>query len=834
MSLGQDIRYALRALARTPGFTAIVVLTLGLGIGANTAIFSLTDQMLLRMLPVFEPEELVTFDGPGAFQGRSFNRATFSYPMYKDFRDRNRVFNGVIARFPTAMTFTYQGQSERLDGELVSGNYFDVLGVKPALGRLISQGDDRTPGAHPVVVLSHGFWQRRFGMNPSVLNQQVTINGHPMTIVGVAQEGFNGLILGESPDVIMPVMMKAQMTPTWNDLDNRRSRWLTLVARLKPGVSIEQARAEMDVIYRQINEQEIKEIQSPSALFAKRFVEKQLLVEPAGRGPNLGTRRDAATPLIVMMGMVGIVLLIACANVANLLIAKLTSRQKEIAIRAALGSSRWQIVRQYFVESVILSLAGGVVGLVIAGWTTWLLIGAMPIQDLLTSLSAMPDARVLAFTLVLCAATALLFGLVPALQASKPALVNALKDEIGTTSGGVKHARMRKTLVVAQVALSVLLLAAAGLFARSLYNLRALDPGFRLDHLLTFSIDPTLSNYTQERTQQFAARLQEALTSTPGVLTATASEVPALTDSTWSSTVRIDGYERKEGEDMNPSVNGVGVGYFRAMGIPLVAGREFTEHDVLSAPKVAIINDTMAKKYWGDKSPIGRRFGFRRNEGTDIEIVGVVKDSKHATLREELQRFVYIPYMQNDAVTGLTFYVRTGTDPEAMAGAVRNAVQRIDPTLPLYDLKTMEVQARESLFVERIMAGLSVAFGVVATVLAAIGLYGVMSYAVARRTREIGIRMALGADRRSVLGLVLAEVGAMALAGIIAGLASTAGLVKLLGSEAAERMLFGLSPADPATIAVSTMILAVVAMVAGFVPARRATAIDPMRALRSE
>jgi predicted permease len=834
MTLGQDLRYALRALARTPGFTAIVVLTLGLGIGANTAIFSLTDQMLLRMLPVHKPAELVTFDGPGAFMGRTFNRATFSYPMYKDFRDRNQVFSGVIARFPTAVTMTFQGQAERLSGELVTGNYLDVLGVKPALGRLISQGDDRTPGAHPIVVLSHGFWKRRFGLDRSILNQQITINGHPMTIVGVTQEGFNGLVLGESPDVMVPMMMKAQMTPTWNDLDNRRSRWLTIVARLKPGVAIEQARAEMNVIYRQINQQEIKEIPNPSALFAKRFVEKTLLVEPAGRGPNLGTRRDAATPLIVMVGMVGIVLLIACANVANLLIAKLASRQKEIAIRAALGSSRWQIVRQYFIESLVLAIAGGAIGLVIATWTTGLLIRAMPIQDLLRSLSATPDARVLAFTLALCALTALIFGLVPAIQASRPALVTALKDEIGTTSGGVKHARMRKTLVVGQVALSVLLLAAAGLFARSLYNLRALDPGFKVDHLLTFSIDPTLSNYTQERTQQFAARLQETLSAAPGVLGATASEVPALTDSTWSSTVRIDGYTPKEGEDMNPSVNGIGPGYFRAMGIPLVAGREFTERDVLSAPKVALINETMAKKYWGDESPLGRRFAFGRDRATDIEIVGVVKDSKHATLREEIQRFVYVPYMQNDALTGLTFYVRTGNDPQSMVGTVRNGVQRIDPSLPLYDLKTMEVQARESLFVERIMAGLSVAFGFVATVLAAIGLYGVMSYAVARRTREIGIRMALGANRKTVLGLVLREVGLMAIAGIVVGLAASAALLKLMGSQAAERMLFGLSPADPMTIAASTLLLGLVAMIAGFVPARRATAIDPMRALRSE
>jgi predicted permease len=512
----------------------------------------------------------------------------------------------------------------------------------------------------------------------------------------------------------------------------------------------------------------------------------------------------------------------------------LTSRQKEIAIRASLGAGRWQIVRQYFLESLFLAIGGGAIGLIIAAATMRALLSAMPVQDLVRNLSVTPDARVMVFTLALCLLTALLFGLVPALQASRPSLVTALKDEVGTTSGGVRHARMRKVLVVAQIALSVLLLAAAGLFARSLYNLRTLDPGFKLDRLLTFSIDPTLSNYSQERTVQFAERVQEQLLATPGVTGVSAGEVPALTDSTWSMTVRIDGYTPKEGEDMNPSVDGVGPRYFSTMGIPLVAGREFTEKDTAKAPKVAIINETMARKYWPHGSPIGRRFGIGRSNPTDIEIVGVVKDSKHATLREEIPRFVYLPYAQDSSLNALTFYVRTGATPESMVSTIRSAVQRVDPTLPVYDLKTMDVQARESLFVERIMAGLSVAFGVLATLLAAIGLYGVMSYAVARRTREIGIRMALGAERSSVLRLVLGEVGILATFGIVLGLAGTAALLRVMGSAIAERMLFGLSPADPVTIAASTLTLALVALLAGFVPARRATAIDPIRALRTE
>jgi predicted permease len=755
--------------------------------------------------------------------------------MYRDFRDRNDVFAGVIGRFPSAMTVLVDGQAERVAGEIITGNFFDVLGVKPALGRLLAASDDRMPGAHPVAVISDAYWHRRFGRDRAVLNKPITINGYPMTIVGVVQEGFSGLVLGEPADVSVPVMMKAQMTPTWNDLDNRRSRWLTVVARLKPGVSIEQARASMNVLYRQINAQEIKEMPDVSERFRERFLSKALLVEPAGRGPNIGARRDSATPLVVMMGMVGIVLLIACANVANLLIAKLTSRQKEIAVRAALGAGRWQIVRQYFLESLLLALGGGILGLVFAWWTTGLLVRAIPIQDLVRTLSAEPDARVLAFTLLLSVVTAVVVGLVPALQASRPSLVTALKDEIGTTSGGLKHARLRKGLVIGQVALSVLLLAAAGLFAKSLYNLRTLDPGFRLERLVTFSIDPSLSNYGQERIQQLAARLHDALSSLGEVVSASASEVPALTDSTWSSTVVIEGYKSKEGEDMNPSVNGIGPKYFATMGVPMIVGREFTERDTASAPKVAIINETMAKKYWADApSAIGRRFGFGRDRTSMIEIVGVVRDAKHATLREEIPRFVYVPYMQNDEVSGLTFYVRTSGAPERMVPALRQAVRAIDPAIPVYDVKTMDVQARESLFIDRILSGLSLSFGGLATLLAAVGLYGVMSYAVARRTREIGIRMALGAGRRRVLALVLSEVGLMAVGGIILGLAAAAALLKLLGSELAERLLFGLSPADPATITASTAILALVALLAGYVPARRATTIDPMRALRSE
>ena len=825
-ALWREIRHSARALRKTPGFTLIVVLTLGLGVGANAAIFSLMDQVLLRSLPVKEPSRLVLLDGPGAFQGRTMNAQTFSYPMYTDFRDRNQVFSGLLARFPTAMTIVWHGQSERVQGDLVSGNYFEVLGVPAAIGRVFNAADDRIPGAHPVAVLSYGFWQRRFGSDPSVLNQTLVVNGHPMTIVGVSAPRFSGLQVGASSDVMVPLMMKAQMTPTWNDLDNRRSRWLTVIGRLAPGQSIEQAAGQMNVIYRQINEQEINDIRNPSASFRQRFVSKRLLLLPGGRGLS-DLRQQFSTPLVVLMGMVGVVLLIACANVANLLLARTAARRKEIVVKLALGAGRARILRQQLVESGLLALAGAIVGLIFAAWTGSFLLGALPGDPAARTLSATPDMRVTGFTLALATLTALVFGAGPALAAARASVTSTLKEEGGSVAGGGRQARVRRLLVVGQVAMSMLLLAGAGLFARSLYNLNAINPGFQVDHLLTFSIDPSLSGYTQDRARALFEQMQEAIGNVPGVRSASMSETGVLNGNNWSMTVRVDGYQQKEDENMNPSVDGVGPRFFSTMGIPLVSGREFTDKDVLGAPRVAIVNQTMARYFWGDANPIGRRFGFGRDKATDIEVVGVVQDSRSLQLRDAPQRFVYIPSRQDEGVTQLTFYVRAAGDPSVAAAGVRQAAQRLDPNLPIADMKMMEVQVAESLFIERMVAALSVAFGALATILAAVGLYGVMAYAVARRTREIGIRMALGAERRRVLWMVLREVAVMAVIGVAAGLASAFYLARKVESQ-----LFGLSSLDPATLAGATLFLVLVAMAAGFGPARKATAIDPNLALR--
>ncbi|MGE3274004.1 MAG: ABC transporter permease [Vicinamibacterales bacterium] len=835
-----DLRLAARTLLRAPGFAVIVVLTLGLGIGANAAIFSLTDQVLLRLLPVRNPSELVQLDGPGTFSGRTMNDRTFSYPTYVDLRDRNQVFAGLVARVPTPATFSLRGQAERIDAEIVSGNTFAVLGVSPVLGRPLTPEDDRVPGGHPVVVLGYGFWQRRFAGDPSVLNQVVTINETPMTVVGVAPAGFSGVVATAAPDVFVPMMMKAALTPTWDDLDNRRSRWVNIVGRLKPGLTAEQAKASLDVTYQQILAEELESVPAfaqASDTFHERYRAKTLVLLPAGRG--LSTLREGVTtPLFVLMGMVGLVLLIACANVANLLLTRATARQREMAVRLALGASRRRLVGQMLAESLILAAGGGLAGLVFSIWLGDLLVGVLPFDGAIEAISTAPDLRVGLYTAGLSLVTALAFGLVPALQGSRLELNRTMRAEAGSVAAGGAPARFRKGLVIAQVALSMLLVAGAGLFAQSLYNLRHLDTGFDTAGLVSFSLDPSLNGYDQDGIRRFYDRLLTDIRALPGVQSASLGAIPLLTGNAASRTVDVQGYERKPDEDMNPWVNEVAPDYFRTMRTALVAGREFTETDIEGGRPVAIVNETFAHYFFGDESAIGRRFGWRG--GADpgaIEIVGVVQDTFYAEMRQgsggdhnDTPRMAFTPYRQGEELGEMTMYVRgaagaLGTLPNQL----RETVRRADATIPVFDLQTVTDTMDRSLFTERILALLSAAFGLLATLLAAVGLYGVMAYTVSRRTREIGIRMALGAEHGRVLWLVLREVALLTGIGIVLGIPGALGLSRLVESQ-----LFGVGAADPVTLAAAAATLAAVGLLAGYLPARRAARVEPLLALRYE
>ena len=584
-TLIQDLRYAVRTLTRTPAFTIVVVLTLALGIGANTAIFSLMDQVLLRLLPVKDPRELVQLDGPGTFRGRTDER---THVLVSDVsgspRSQRRLHGPRCARAGDG-DIHYRGQTERVNVELISGNTFAVLGVQPMLGRALTDDDDRAPGAHPVAVLSYGYWQRRFARDPSILNQVITINSTPMTVVGVAPNGFAGIVSTTAPDLFVPIMMKAEMTPTWNDLDNRQSRWLNIVGRLKPGLTAETAKAQLDVVYRQINEYELVAVPgfaAASQAFKDRFRAKQLDLYPAGRGLS-DVRGQVSAPLYVLMVMVGLVLLIACANVANLLLARAMGRQKEIAIRLALGAGRGRLVRQMLTESLILALVGGGTGLMLSVWLGELLVSVMPGDQLSRAISTAPNLRVAGFTALLSLVTAILFGIAPALRGPKLELNRTLREEAGTVAGAAHHARIRKGLVVAQVALSMLLVAGAGLFARSLYNLKHLNPGFDTNNLISFTVDPALAGYDQARIKRFYDTLLARLREQPGVLSASVAQIWVLTGSGSQRTIRVPGYESRPDENMNPSTNEVGPDYFRTMDLPLVAGREITDRDAAGA-----------------------------------------------------------------------------------------------------------------------------------------------------------------------------------------------------------------------------------------------------------
>jgi putative ABC transport system permease protein len=830
-----NFKLILRGMMRTPVFSGVAILSLALGIGANTAMFSLLDQFLLRTLPVKNPQELVLLYHPGPAQGSissdESGSPSFSYPMFREMQRDQTPFTGLAGARGWGASLSFRNNAVPGSARLVSGNYFELLGVRPALGRLFTEDDDQTEAGRPVVVLNYNYWISRFGGDVSALNQTLMVNGYPMTIVGVAQKGFLSETLGDVPDVYAPLSMKKALTPDWDAFQDRKNYWISLFARLKPGVTLAQADAAINATYRVQLEKDVELLKQPSPNLLQRFRAKKIILRP-GRYGRGGLREQSQQPLLLLIGMTTMVLLISCANVANLQLARASARTREIAVRLAMGASRPQLVRQLLGESCLLAVVGGGLGLAAAYWILRAIISALPPSSgLQTFLTPSLDLRILAFCFALSLLTGFLFGLFPALQSTRPDLVPALKSQSGQNSSTGSANMFRKSLVTAQIGISLLLLICAGLFARTLTNLSTIDLGLKADHLLTFSLSPKLNKYNDQAALQLYEQLNERLAAIPGVRLVSAATTPAVAGWTNSGNVTVEGYVPSTDESTDSNQDEVGPDYFRTMGTPLIAGREFTLADNLAAPKVAVVNEAFVRHFLGKQNPIGHHMG--RGSGdkskTDIEIVGVVKDAKYAELREAPPRAYYTPYRQSKRQDDLFFYVRTAIEPTQLAAQIRREVAALDANLPIRDLKTMQDQIDEDLIAERLLSTLTGAFAGLATVLAAIGLYGVLAFNIARRTREIGIRMALGAETGHVRGLVIREVAIMLAIGTAGGLAAAAGAGILIRSQ-----LYGLPYWDPSVYTISTVILWAIALVAAYIPARRATSVDPMIALRYE
>jgi predicted permease len=830
----KDFVYSLRSLRRSPLFTAAAVASLALGIGANTAIFSLLDQVVLRSLPVRDPQSLVVlhtdYNAPGGANSDNYE-SVFSYPLYRDLRATDPAFSGILARGGAGLRLAWSGNTESASADLVSGNYFQTLGVGAALGRTLAPSDEGAPGANPVVMLSHAYWSSHFGADPAILNRTVALNGHPFVVVGVVEAKFHGLTQGNSPDLFVPLTMEQSLIPNFDVLSDRRMRWLDLFARLKPGESLSRAQASSDVAYHAILVNELAEMRDPphDERDRQRFLNHRAALRPAAQG-IAELREKWEKPLRVLIAMVGLVLLIACANVAGLMVARSTGRQREIAIRLAMGARRSTLVRQLLIEGLILALAGGVAGLMVEYWSTAALLRVLPRDEAGGWLTASLDLHLLVYAFAISLACGLLFALLPALQATRPDLAPTLKDRaLNVTSGG-RPARLRQALVSAQLALSLLLVVGAGLFSSSAANLLNAHLGFRTSQLLSFGVSATLDRPQAAAAAAFYRDLQSRLSSMPGVVGVAAADCGPFSGNDSTSNITVEGYRAGQDEETHARRVAVSPAYFAALAIPLRAGREFTDRDDAAAPKAVVVNETFVKRYFGNANPIGRRlqFGATTPPKLDREIVGVVADSRD-DVRDPGRETIYSPYAQWDNPSRMVFYVRTAGDPGRNIGALRQAVREADPNLPAVKIKTVEVRIRESLYTERLIAILSAAFGILATLLAAIGLYGVIAYSVARRTGEIGVRMALGAVPADVLRLVLfgaVRLAAAAAFGILATLLAAGRLI--------ESQLFGIAAADPVIYAGAALLLALVALIAAGVPAWRAARIDPVVALKYE
>jgi predicted permease len=812
----QDLRFGLRMMRTHKVFTAVAALSLALGIGANTAIFSLLDALLLKTLPVKNPEQLV-FVGGLEYQyppqsDRALHNIKVPDPVYREMGEKNTVFAGIFTYNWVEATVNDGSLAERVSGQLVSGNFFTVMGVGAHLGRVFTDDDDRTPGAHFVTVISYDYWRRRFGADPNIVGKIISINNHPFTIIGVSAQGFNDVKVSTAPALRVPMMMKDLMHDARNDTP--------VLARLKPGISIEQANAAADALFQNI----IREYSasSPSNRFSNA---SRIELSPAGRGVSASELRDRyLQPLILLMCLVGIVLLIACLNVANLLLARAATRRKEIAVRMAVGAGRFRLIRQLLTEGFLLAALGGALGLVFARMGTDLLLGFIPLTREIEF-----NMRMLGITLVVTVLTGILFSLAPALQATRFDLIPALKNDAAGTGGGKRKWELRRLLVVLQVALSLVLLVCGGLFVRSLQNLKEVDLGYTSDQIVSMSLALGRSGYTTDQQRIFYQQLSERLTALAGVKSATYTNSLPFQPKPYGKEegeFEVPGSHRPPIEKPTALAHPITPQFFATFGIPLLRGRDFNWQDSVGrVNKVVIVNDRFARYFFGNENPLGKRISVA---GFEFEIVGVVGNARLSSLKETMSRTVYYPAF-TALLANQRLCVRAAGDTAALIAAIRNEVRRLDPNLPVYGIKTFADQIDESISRERLIALLSSFFGLFALLLAGLGLYGVMAYAVARRMREIGIRMALGAQAGNVLWLVLRETLLLVSIGIAIGLP-----VALAATRLTKGMLFGLTATDPLTIALATLVMIAIAAMAGYLPARRAAQVDPMVALRQE
>ena len=831
-----NLKHSVRTLLKSPFVSGVAVLSLALGIGANSAVFSLFDELLRRPLPVAEPERLVNLAGSRPNPGTgSCGQAgdcdvVFSYPMFRDLQNANSGFSGIAGHVAFGANIAYQGVTVNGDGMLVSGSYFPVLGLHAAAGRLFDPQDDTQIGQHFVTVLSYGVWQSQFGASPAIIGQQIVVNGKSMTVLGVAPPGFEGTTLGTMPKVFVPISMYREMETDFDATGFEQDRtyyWVYAFARLKPGVSIAQANAAINAAYSPI----IRTVEAPlqkgtSDSTMRQFKAKVVTLEDGRRGQS-NLHQSTKTPLLLLMCISALVLLIACANIANLLLARGASRSMEVALRLSLGATRRQIIAQLLTESMLLALTGGVASLFVARWTLAATAGLLP-SSLASALHASLNGLAVTFAAALSLATGVAFGLFPALHSTRTELAGVMRDAGGKQTGSRSAARFRTSLVTAQMALSMALLAAAGLFVKSLGNVSSVDLGLKIDHIATFRISPVLSGYEPARSKVLFDRLEHELAAIPGVTGVTSAQAAVLGSNNLGRGVRVEGFPRDPDIDNGSRYNRIGPAYFNVLGVPLLAGRDFTTADALGRPKVAIINETFARKFNLGRDVLGKRMSMG-GDTLDLEIVGLVKDSKYSQVKDKVPPVFYIPYRQEAAFGSTNFYVRSGIDPAMVLRSIPSVVKKLDPNLPVSSLRTLEQVTSDNVFLDRMITTLSAAFAVLATLLAAIGLYGVLAYSVAQRTREIGVRMALGANAGSVQLLVIRQ---MAIVTLIGGAVGIAGALAL--GMAASSLLYELKGYDPAVMAMSAGVLVVVALAAAYFPALRASRVDPMYALRHE